>query len=89
MVVVVLSLACVLDFVGGAGSGAGACTMSSVHFRIITFTVFYSWSGITDKCAQILTFTIRKKTDDRRILQEFQQNSAPKRTNVSKILYFS
>ena len=32
MVVVVLSLACVLDFVGGAGGGAaGACRMSSVH----------------------------------------------------------
>ena len=42
MVVVVLSLACVLDFVGGVGGGAGACRMSSVHFRITTFTAFYS-----------------------------------------------
>ena len=41
MVVVVLSLACVLDFVGGAGGGAGACRMSSVHFRIPTFTGFF------------------------------------------------
>ena len=41
MVVVVLSLACVLDFVGGAGGGADACRMSPVHFRITTFTAFY------------------------------------------------
>ena len=41
MVVVVLSLACVLDF-GGAGGGAGACRMLSVHFRITNFKAFYS-----------------------------------------------
>jgi hypothetical protein len=46
VVVVVLSLACVLDFVGGAGGGVGACRMSSVHFRITTFTVFYSRSQL-------------------------------------------
>ena len=46
MVVVVLSLACVLDFVGGAGGGVGACGMSSVHFRITTFIDFYSRSQL-------------------------------------------
>ena len=46
MVVVVLSLACVLDFVGGAGGGAGACRMSSVHLKITIFTVFYRRSQL-------------------------------------------
>ena len=67
MVVVVLSLACVLDFVGGAGGGADACRMSPVHFRITTFTAFYmylaevSCPDIINKRKQFFNFSDQKK----------------------------